>query len=463
MDAHKKILRTLDKARTSPRVTEKEWDQHIVPQTAAEVVKTHGLTRTCDPDNPVNTDLELADSYFKAGWDLALRLGFFCPDTESIVKVDEAELSREFAKAPASFTVGKNNEVVTVSARKPSDGNKPVYVAPLSIQMNEELYVPLVEGIVSSRLVDMQEGPSLDTVMGKPLLADTPYETFAGIYEYHLRKEAQWRAGRVGMASALVSSSSTHFGFLGAFHLYDQPQIALCLNPASLKVNYTTLHKCFVANELNAFIRSESPTMIGGYTGGPEATALCSIATDILQFPITGAHLPGSPSYDIRYAGNCGRHGIWTQSIATQAITRNSNILQMKTINQVAGPFTKMFFLETISGMTAASASGQTFTISPRSAGGSVKNHLTPLECWYNAAVFKGAAGISLAKANEIVREVIPQFEDELNNPPKGKSFQELYDLKTLTPCEEYVKLYMEMREYATSLGIDMPGDGVLC
>ncbi|MDR1019558.1 MAG: monomethylamine:corrinoid methyltransferase [Synergistaceae bacterium] len=463
MDAHKKILRTLDKARTAPRVTEKEWDQIIVPNTAAEVVKAHGLTKTCDPVNPVNTDLELADKFFKAGWDLALRLGFFCPDTESVVKVDEEELHREFCKAPASFTVGKNNEVVTVSARKPSDGKPPVYVAPLSIQMDEELYVPLAEGIVSSRLVDMQEGPSIDTVMGRPLLADTPYETFAGIYEYHLRKEAQWRAGRVGMASALVSSSSTHFGFLGAFHLYEQPQIALCLNPASLKVNYTTLHKCFVANELNAFIRSESPTMIGGYTGGPEATAICSIATDILQFPITGAHLPGSPSYDIRYAGNCGRHGIWTQSIATQAVTRNSNILQMKTINQVAGPFTKMFFLETISGMTAASASGQTFTISPRSAGGSVKNHLTPLECWYNAAVFKGAAGISLAKANEIVKEVIPQFEDDLYNPPKGRSFQDLYDIKTLTPCEEYVKFYLEMREYAKSLGITMPGDGVLC
>ena len=463
MDMHKKILRTLDKARLGKRVTEKEWDTKIVPGTIVEVIKQFGLQKTCDPANPVNTDMELADRYFQAGWELALRLGFFCPDTETIIKVDEDELKREFAKVPSEFTVGQGREQITVRNRKPSDGNRPIYTAPLSIQMNEELYVPLVEGIVSSRLIDMQEGPSLDTVMGSPLLADTPYETLAGIYEYHLRKEAQWRAGRVGMANPLVSSSSTHFGFLAAFHLYEQPQIALCLNPASLKINYTTLHKCIVANELGGYIRSESPTMIGGYTGSPEGTAIASIATDLLQFPICGAHLPGSPSYDIRYAGNCGRHGVWTQSMATQATARNSSILMNKTINQVAGPFTEMFFLESIVGMVAASASGQTFTISPRSAGGSSKNHLTPIECWFNAAVFKGACGLSLELANEICKEVIPQFEKDLNNPSKGMAFQELFNFKTLEPIPEYKEMYFKMRRYAMDLGIPMPGDGVIC
>jgi len=309
----------------------------------------------------------------------------------------------------------------------------------------------------------MQEGPSLDTVMGSPLLADTPYETLAGIYEYHLRTEAQWRAGRVGMANPLVSSASTHFGFLAAFHLYDQPQIALCLNPASLKINYTNIHKCIVANELGAYIRSESPTMIGGYTGSPEGTAIASIATDLLQFPICGAHLPGSPSYNIRYAGSCGRHAIWTQSIATQATARNSHILMNKTINQVAGPFTEMFFLESIVGNVAASASGQSLTISPRSAGGSRKNHLTPIEPWFCAAVFKGSCGLSLAQANDIVKEVIPQFENDLYDPPKGMAFQDLFDVKTLTPNKEYKDMYFKMRAYAASLGIPMPGDGVIC
>lgn len=462
-ERHGKILRALDKARTGKRVIEKDWDTKILPQTLKEVAKEFGLLKTCDINNPVNTDPELADRFFEAGWEAAQRLGFYCPDTETVIRVDADELEKEFKKVPSSFTAGQGEEAREVKARKPADGQEPIFVAPLSIQMDEELYIPLAQGIVSSRLVDFQEGPSLDTVMGSPLLADTPYETFAGIYEYHLRTEAQRRAGRSGMGNALVSSASTHFGFLSAYNLYARPQVALCLNPAFMKINYTTFHKCFVANELGGNIRSESPNMIGGYSGGPETTAIASIATDILQFPICGAVLPGSPCYDIRYAGNCGRHGVWSQSMATQAIARNSNIILMKTINQVAGPSDDMFFYESIVGMTAASASGQAFTISPRSAGGSKKNHLTPIEAWFNAAIFKGAAGLSLEQANEICKEVIPRFENDLMNPPKGKSFRDLFDIETLTPVEEYKDQYLKMREYAKSLGIAIKGDGVIC
>lgn len=463
MDTHMKLLRTLDKARTGDRVLEKDWDQKIVPRTLRAVAKEFNLLGTCDPSNPVNADPELADRFFKAGWEAALRLGFYCPDTETVIKVDEEELLREFKKAPDHFVVGQRDEARTIQARRPSDGVAPIFTAPLSIQMDEELYIPLVQGIVSSKLVDFQEGPSLDTVMGSPLLADTPYETFAGIYEYHLRKEAQWRAGRQGMGNTLVSSSSTHFGFLAGFNRYEQPQIALCLNPASLKINYTTLHKCFVAYELGGYVRSESPTMVGGYTGGPETTVIASIATDLLQYPICGAALPGSPSYDIRYAGNCGSIGVWAQSMATQAMCRNTTIPLMKTINQVSGPMTEMFFLESIVGMTAASASGQAFTISPRAAGGSKKNHLTPICAWFNAAIFKGAAGLSLEDANRICKEVIPKFENDLYDPPKGYSFRDLYDIRTLTPIPEYKKMYMDMRKYAEDLGIPVPADGVFC
>lgn len=462
MEKQRKILKTLDRARLGERVTMQDWDRKILPQTLKQVAKDHGLLKTCDPAMPINMDDELADKFWEAGWDAAERLGFYCPDTESIIKIDPDELKIEHAKAPGEVTFGTGIEACNIKKRKLEDPMAPKFCAPLSIQMDEELYIPLVEGIVSSKLIDMQEGPSLDTVFGSPLLADSPYETFAGIYEYHLRKEAQWRAGRQGMANSLVSSASTHFGLLAAFNLYEQPQLCLCLNPSAMKINYTTLHKCIVAYELGGIVRSECPTMVGGYTGGPETTAIASIATDILQYPMCGSGLPGSPSYDIRYSGNCGRHGLWTQSIATQAVSRNSHVLQHKTINQVAGPMTEMFFLESIVGMVGANVSGQDYTISPRSAGGAVKNGLTPIECWFNASVFKGASGLTRAQANDIVNELIPKFENDLYDPPKGQTFPELYDIKTLEPCKEYRDMYLNMRKYAESLGITMPGDGIL-
>jgi len=170
----------------------------------------------------------------------------------------------------------------------------------------------------------------------------------------------------------------------------------------------------YLEGELGGVVRSESPTMIGGYTGGPETTEIASIATDLLQYPMCGSALPGSPSYDIRYAGNCGRHGVWTQSIATQAITRNSPILQMKTINQVAGPMTEMFFLESIVGMTAASVSGQTFTISPRSAGGSKKNGLTPIETIVDISARLIANQVSYQFKHEAIQTLFQGLQEQV-------------------------------------------------
>ncbi len=461
MSSSAALLKTIDKTRTGKRCTEKDWDFKLMPQTIKEVLKAHDLLGTCNTERPVNEDPELADRFFKAGYDLALRMGFFCPDTERIISISEEELSRAWDRIPGSFQIGLGAERITVKARKPSDGVPPIYTAPLSIQMDEELYVPVAQGILSSRLVDMQEGPSLDTILGSPLLADTPYETLAGIYEARLRKEAQWRAGRSGIGNCVCASASTHLGYLSSITHYDHPQVTLCLNPASMKINYTTLHKCVVAMENGHFIRSESPTMIGGYTGGPEGSALASIATDILQFAAVGAHLPGSPTYDLRYSGNCGRHGLWAQSMATQAITRNSNILQMKTINQTAGPFTEMFFYETITGFVAASVSGQSFTISPRSAGGRRKNHLTPIEAWFSSAVFKGACGLSASQANDIINEVLPLFEKDLGNAPDGVSFRDCWDVQKVVPNPDYLEFYLKMRKFAEDLGIPMPGDGI--
>ncbi|HHW40641.1 MAG TPA: monomethylamine:corrinoid methyltransferase [Syntrophomonadaceae bacterium] len=462
MSSAVRVLKTLEKARTGERCTVKEWDYEIVPKTLNEILKKYNLEKTCDINKPVNEDMELADRFYQAGLEAALRLGFLCVDTETIVKVKEEELLRSLQQVPSSFTIGEGSEQVTVKARRPSDGQPPVYFGPLSIQMNEEYYVPVAQGILMSRLVDGQEGPSLDTVMDCPLLANSPYESFAGIYEARLRKEAQWRAGRVGIGNAIVASSSTEYGFLAGFALYKPPQIVLCLNPASMKINYVNLHKTIVAHEYGHYVRTESPTMIGGYTGGPEGSALASIATDLLQYHFHGTHLAGSPTYDLRYAGNCGRHALWAQTIASQAISRNTNILMNKTINQVSGPCTEMFFLETIAGFVAAGVSGLEFTISPRSGGGRHKNHLTPFEAWYSSAVFKGSAGLSAEKANEILNEVLPKYEKELRNPPKGKSFPECFNVKTLQPTEEYLKMYLRMREYAISLGIPMPPDGVV-
>jgi hypothetical protein len=43
-----------------------------------------------------------------------------------------------------------------------------------------------------------------------------------------------------------------------------------------------------------------------------------------------------------------------------------------------------------------------------------------------------------------------------LKNPPKGRSFRELFDLNTLTPVKEYLDLYLRIKKELIELGVPL-------
>ena len=101
-----RLLNMLDKAYTGPIMPMKEWDTKVIPKTIKGILKKYGLTGTLDLENPINCDDDLADTFFKAGWELALELGMYCEDTERVIKITEDELAsyekeveKPFAKA----------------------------------------------------------------------------------------------------------------------------------------------------------------------------------------------------------------------------------------------------------------------------------------------------------------------------------------------------------------------------
>ena len=75
------LFDTLDKTIEGPLSSKRDFEFKLVPQTTREVLKEHGLEKVFDPKNPINTDLRLASKFYDAGYDLALRIGMFCPDT----------------------------------------------------------------------------------------------------------------------------------------------------------------------------------------------------------------------------------------------------------------------------------------------------------------------------------------------------------------------------------------------
>jgi methylamine--corrinoid protein Co-methyltransferase len=453
------LLEILDRAHSGPVCSLKDWDTQVIPTKAAAVIKKYGLAETCTPDNPINTDDALADRFFQAGFELAVEAGMLCVDTERVIKVSQEELQSTIEKAPAELAVGEGLDRLVMRARQPEDKQAPLLISPLGIEVSEELWVPLMQGIAQHREVDILQGGSLKSVFGRPIRSGTPYETLAGRLNAQLNREALWRADRPGMCTTAVITSPTVFGQLGGYGIpggFRPTDLALVLAPAELKTTYTALHKVAHAINCGGLIMSGACSMVGGYAGPPEGAAISAIAWALLQYAVHQNHCGGGAIMDIRYMGNCGRHAQWAISVQLQALSRNTHLLINSLPNQVAGPCTEMLLYESAVAMMNLAVSGTSLSIGPRSAGGKYTDYLSPLECKFCGQVLKRCAEMKRSEANEIANVLIPKYEDRLRNPPKGKSFTECYDLHTLRPTQEWLDIYLRVKEELIELGMPL-------
>ena len=455
-----RLLRVLDRAHTGPVCETFRWDTEVIPRTIAANLKKHNLLRTCDPNDPINQDDDLVDRFFQAGMDTAIEAGMLCIDTQRRIMFTREELLEGLAAAPAEFTLGQGKEVARFKHRGLDDPTLPVWVCPLSIAMSEELFVPVLEGIARVPEVDCIEGPSVEAIYGATIRAGSPYELMVGKWQAQATYEALRRAGREGMGLYAVGTSPTHYGVLGGYGIpggyVPERDIVLVLSPVELKTSYESLHKVVQAFNCDGVVYGGSWSMIGGYAGGPEGAVVSCIACTILLYNAYQASNGASFPYDMRYMGNCGRHALWAQSVVFQALSRNAHLCVNSVLNQTAGPATPMLLLESAVGMMNLSVSGTTSCTGTRSAGGKYSNYLTPLEVRFAGEVYKKTAGMSRAQANDVANRLLPLYEAQLGQAPKGQSFAECYDVKSLTPSAEWQRICDEVKETVIRAGMPL-------
>lgn len=119
-------------------------------------------------------------------------------------------------------------------------------------------------------------------------------------------------------------------------------------------------------------------------------------------------------------------------------------------------PCTEMLLNETAVAMLNLSTSGAAGYLGPRTSGSKYANHITPLECKFCAEVLKAAAGMTRKQANDIVKVLIPKYESDLYNPHIGKSFKDCYNLVTLQPTDEWLKIYLKVKGELIELGVPL-------
>lgn len=451
------LTQMLQRIKEGEACSTRDWDNKVVPKSVKKILKKYELAGTYNPDVPVNQDMELADRYFEAGLELAELIGVQCTDTETVVRFSRQELLDALNQAPSELVLGAGPDRVVLKARAPEDKTKPLFCTSLSIQIDEDLYPELVSELVRYKGIDILQGPSIDTIFGGPAFSGTPFETAAGIREAQLREEAIWRAGRPGIPQMGMSSSVTEFGFMAGFmanHKENNPRIAIGLQPSEIKTNYCNFNKVLTAAACGSYLRTGCPSMIGGYSGPPEGSAVANIASDILQFALFGTHISNCSMFDVRQNTVCCRTGLWAMSMSVQATSRNTHTILDKIINQTAGPCTEDILYTNAAGLITTCVSGMELTTGPRSAGGALKNYITPLEAYFCADVFKAAADLTLDKALEIVNYCLSKYEYAVANQPKGQSYYECYDRKTGKPSAEWQEIDNRVREDLRRFGL---------
>jgi methylamine--corrinoid protein Co-methyltransferase len=62
---------------------------------------------------------------------------------------------------------------------------------------------------------------------------------------------------------------------------------------------------------------------------------------------------------------------------------------------------------------------------------------------------------ITREQANEIVKQLLVEYETRIPDAPPGKRFDECYHLETVQPTREYLDLYDRCKEKLSRMGLD--------
>jgi methylamine--corrinoid protein Co-methyltransferase len=317
-----------------------------------------------------------------------------------------------------------------------------------------------MQSYIQEPIVDAIMNPTLESVYGREPRTSSPWEVLGAWHELELTLVAARRAGREGIAIGCVASASTDIAELsassyGGFRQTDYHHIAMI---SELKTDYKLLNKLTHLVRTDSIIHSFCNPIYGGLAGGAEGLAVLGVAGMILlqMTYMTSSH-SSSPTHPFYNGCNTAPEILWGTSLFTQALARNTPLITVVATTPVAGPCTKTLLYETAAMGITAAASGATRVMGPRSAGGVIAGHCSGLEARFYGEVAHAAAGISRTDANEIVKQLVTKYKDDLPRSPIGKRFDDAYDMTTLKPTDEWLTLYGEAKEELRHLGLAMP------
>lgn len=192
------VFDVYEKAKTGPKLDEKEWDFKIIPQTAARLKKKYGIKM--DKKQIIPTDRELINNLFQAGLEMLVECGVYCIDTNRVIKYTKEEVLASIEAAPTQAVYGEGKQAVMLACRSYKDKKPPIIQGgPTGAPCSEDQFLAIHQSYAQEPLVDTIVDGVLQTIKGYDPVPGSPWEIAAVKSEAIMVRAAQDRAGRTGM------------------------------------------------------------------------------------------------------------------------------------------------------------------------------------------------------------------------------------------------------------------------
>jgi methylamine--corrinoid protein Co-methyltransferase len=448
----------MERAQSGPLIRREDWDLEKVAITTKQLVKKYNLAWS--PEEVVPLNLELADRVFQAGLELAQLIGVYHASTGRIIEFQPGELEEALKAAPLSLEMGEGQDKHTLYARQVMDTRPPlVWAGNPGVPTPEALFQPMVMSWMQEPIVDLVTCGSLTHVDGFEVRTAEPNEIAATRRELHLMRDGLRRVGRPGMGMLAAQSSVSELGDLAVANpAYLRPcdaHLVPLLN--ELIVDHRNIARAVNSLEYGMRNASLACVMVGGLGGDAPGSAVIQVASFITANLVCRADYHLLHPIHIRHVATSTPSVLWVQGVVEQAFARNAPCIIVSDIYPKSGALRRELLYEVAANAIAITVSGGHLE------GVGAKDGAAPngsgLEARWMGEVGHACTRqrLSLEDANQLVLKLIEKYKHVFQLPGgnPGVRFDQCYDLKTLTPKPEWLKMYSEVKDDLCRMGLE--------
>lgn len=453
-----RLMELVQRSEEGPYMKEKKYDL-VLAKRVMKLVQEYDLVY--DPEVLVPSDDDLADRLYQASVELLAELGVYNQSTQRRILFSEQEIEQAVAAAPSAVRLGTGRDAVIERHRGVEDSEPCVmHSGPTGTPTSEEYHPLILQSCAQEPLVDCLGHGSVSTYHGQMIIPNTPLEIFASRRDAVQAREAIRKAGRPGMHIEDIAVPLTCAGKIATFDPAAglRPSDGLLVSQLpELKTDYDQLSRVAYMQTAGIHIVDLMTPLIGGLGGGAQGTAIITVAS----------HLMGVLCYDVSYhfmghmslqwSHNTGPMGLWIQAVSGQALARNTPVVSVNDLYPRAGLGTPELLWEIAAGAMIGAVCGL-HQHGAGATGGTQKDHTSGVEARFQAEVAHAALGKSREEINRLVLQCLERYQDQLKSPPEGKPFNEVVELDTLVPKQEWEDVYNQVKTDLIEMELDMEG-----